>query len=109
MVDTAVVKSVQHYLAEVKRQGIPGSYGVIFGSQARGDVHQWSDIDLLVVSPKFDQQRSRTDVDTLWIIAANTDNRIEPIGVGERQYIEDTSSAIVEIARREGQIVHIDD
>jgi len=41
----------------------------------------------------------------LWRIAARTDSRIEPIPVGERQYQEDDSSAIIEIARREGQMI----
>ena len=60
---------------------------------------------MLVVSPQFDGQRKRTDIDTLWIVAARTDSRIEPIPVGSRQYLEDDSSAIIEMARREGQII----
>jgi hypothetical protein len=41
----------------------------------------------------------------LWRVAARTDSRIEPIPCGERQWVEDRSSAILEIARREGQVV----
>jgi hypothetical protein len=37
--------------------------------------------------------------------ASRTDNRIEPIPVGEKQYKEDDSSLIIEVARREGQII----
>lgn len=80
-------------------------FGVVFGSQAKGQANQWSDIDLLVVSPRFDGPRQRRDVDLLWRLAARTDSRIEPIPCGERQWKEDTSSAIVEIARRDGQEV----
>jgi hypothetical protein len=36
-------------------------------------------------------------------VAARTDTRIEPIACGERQWVEDDASAIIEIARREGQ------
>ncbi len=89
----------------VTRRGIPVRYGVIFGSQASGHPHTWSDIDLLVVSPRFDDERRREDVNLLWRIAARTDSRIEPIAVGQRQFEEDESSAIIEIARREGQVV----
>ncbi len=35
--------------------------------------------------------------------SAQTDSRIEPIGVGERQWREDDVSVILEMARREGQ------
>ena len=45
----------------------------------------------------------RTRIDLLWTLRAQTDSRIEPIAVGERQWREDTASAIIEIARREGQ------
>ena len=105
MVDEAIVRSVRRYLQAVARQGIPVRYGVIFGSYAAGRADSWSDIDLLVVSPQFDSLRERDDINLLWRIAARTDSRIEPISVGERQYQEDDSSAIIEIARREGQIV----
>jgi len=47
----------------------------------------------------------RSDVNTLWRVAARTDTRIEPIACGERQWVEDDSSASIEIARREGQRV----
>jgi hypothetical protein len=36
-----------------------------------------------------------------------TDSRIEPIAVGERQWLEDDANPLIEIARREGQIVTI--
>ena len=84
-------------------------FAVVFGSQTTGHPDRWSDIDLLVVSPKFDGQRDRRDIDLLWRLAAQTDSRIEPIPCGEIQWREDTSSAIVEIARREGQIVLLEE
>lgn len=105
MVDKTIVKSVQNYLAYVNRQGIPVSYGVIFGSYAKNQAHQWSDIDVLVVSPLFDKNHTAEDHERLWMYAARTDYRIEPIAVGEQQYKDDDSSMIIEIARREGQII----
>jgi predicted nucleotidyltransferase len=103
MVDESVVTQVRNYLRSVQDHGVAVRFGVIFGSQAAGQANRWSDIDLLVVSPRFDGQRSRKDIDLLWRLAARADNRIEPIPCGERQWQEDDSSAIIEIARREGQ------
>ncbi len=105
MVDSAVVKSVQNYLRAVTQKGVPVRYGVLYGSYATGKAHKWSDIDLLVISPRFDKKFKRADIDVLWHVAADVDSRIEPIAVGERQYKEDNSSFIIEIARREGQII----
>jgi hypothetical protein len=89
------------------QRGIPVHQGIIFGSQVSGQPHTWSDIDLLVVSPQFDGERKREDVNLLWRVATRTDSRIEPIAVGQRQFEEDDTSAIIEMARREGQIVSL--
>lgn len=106
MVDEAIAGTVRRYLQELGKKGISAQFAVVFGSQVRGQADVFSDIDLLVISPRFDEKRSREDVNLLWRVAARTDCRIEPIAVGVRQYEEDDSSAIVEIARREGHIVY---
>jgi predicted nucleotidyltransferase len=105
MADKTIVKSVQEYLKYVKEQGIPVSYGVLFGSYAKNEAHKWSDIDVLVVSPRFDENQTAEDHERLWMYAARTNKFIEPIPVGEKQYKEDNSSLILEVARREGQII----
>ena len=61
----------------------------------------------MVVSSRFDGPRDRRDVDLLWRLAARIDSRIEPVPCGEKQWEEDDSSAIVEIARREGKRVDL--
>ena len=105
MANRTIVKSVREYLQYVNQQGIPVSYGVLFGSHVKNKAHEWSDIDVLVVSPRFDGVQSAEDHERLWMFAARTINRIEPIPVGEKQFKEDKSSMILDIARREGQII----
>jgi len=105
MADKTIIKSVQKYLKYVQQQGIPVSYGVLFGSYVKNKAHPWSDIDVLVISPRFDEVQTAEDHERLWMYAARTDGRIEPIPVGEKQYKEDRSSLMLEVARREGQII----
>ena len=105
MVKESIALIVRQYLVNLRQHDIPIAYGVVFGSQARGEASEWSDIDLLVVSPRFDEVRKRTDLNLLWRVAARTDSRIEPIPVGQQQFLNDDSSSIIEIARREGQII----
>ena len=107
MVKESVLEGIRKYLTALKDQGVAVKFGVVFGSQVSGKADEWSDIDLLIISPSFDHQRTREDINLLWRLAAQTDNRIEPIPCGERQWIEDDSSAIIEIARREGEAVLI--
>jgi predicted nucleotidyltransferase len=105
MARKAVIKLIQKYLKYVSQQGIPVKYGVLFGSYAKGKANEWSDIDILVVSPVFDQQRTHVEYENLFIYAGRTDSRIEPIPVGEKQFAEDHSDMMIELARREGQII----
>jgi uncharacterized protein len=109
MVDQTIMKSVQDYLKAVQHEGIAVRFGVIFGSYTKGLSNNLSDIDVLVVSPVFDSPRRRKDIDLLWRLAARSDSRIEPVPCGERQWDEDSSSQIVEIARREGERITISD
>jgi len=107
MVDESIVRAVRSYLQGLVERGLVVSFGVVIGSRVHTTADRWSDIDLLVVSSKFDAMRSRRDIDLLWRVAARTDSRIEPIPCGERQWQEDSSSPIVEIARREGQRISV--
>jgi len=107
MVTSTIVMVVRNYLQTLHDYGLEVRFGVVFGSRSQGKANEWSDIDLLVVSPRFDNLRNRQDVDLLWRLAARSDSRLEPIPCGERQWVEDDSSAIVEIARREGEPINL--
>ncbi len=85
--------------------GSSSRFAVVFGSQVTGNADEWSDIDVLVVAARFDHERQRADIDLLWRLAARIDSRIEPLACGERQWDTDTSSALIEIARRQGERV----
>lgn len=105
MLEQSVLTSVNNFLAAVKSHHIVVERVVVFGSQAAGRASEWSDIDLLVVSPQFDDMRDRSQINLLWRLAARVDSRIEPIPCGSRQWHEDDSSAIIEIARRQGEVL----
>jgi len=105
MVDGSIERSVKNYLKKLEEAGYGECYAVVYGSQTTGSADTWSDIDLLVVSPLFDREIKRSDVNMLWRIAAETDSRIEPVPVGKIQYATDDGNAIIEIARRSGYII----
>ena len=102
MVDDAIVAIVRSYLTKVQAAGIRARRGIIFGSYARGTAREDSDIDLIVLAPEFDGERDRSKTDLLWALRASADSRVEPIGVGERQWEEDDETPVIEIARLEG-------
>lgn len=107
MLEPDIIDTVRTYLRAVQLKGIPVKFGVVFGSQAKGNVHEWSDIDLVVVSPRYDDEYDMSDVGLLRRAAAKIDWRIEPIACGERAWVDNDSSIIYEVARREGEKVYL--
>lgn len=102
MVESAVIESIKNYLRASNERGLPVAYAVLFGAYARNQAHSWSDMDVVVVSERFDEPLRREAVQLLWRVAACVDSQIEPTAAGLRQYESGAGSAIVEIARREG-------
>lgn len=100
-----IVKAVEAYLVRLAASGLSPVFAVIFGSQVRGDAVVWSDIDVVVVSPVFDVDKSRESVNKLWRAAARVDTRIEPVACGLEEWAHDDSRALLEVARRGGQVV----
>jgi predicted nucleotidyltransferase len=105
MVDGEVLKVVRGYLAAVRRAGIGAERAIVFGSHARGEATADSDIDVIVIAPDFDGPRDRARTALLWRLRASTDSRIEPVGVGVRQWSEDEGNPLIAVARLEGEEV----
>lgn len=105
MVEPEIRRITQAYLMELCASGISVNSAVVFGSRARGQSTAWSDIDMLVISPSFDGPRTREDLNRLWRVAANVDARIEPLPCGVIEWETGRESALVETARREGQVI----
>ncbi|MDO3378295.1 nucleotidyltransferase domain-containing protein [Geoalkalibacter halelectricus] len=100
-----ILMAVKSYLAALRKAGVDPEFAVVFGSQVSGRATSWSDIDVLVVAPQFDSMTDRRLINLLWRLAARVDSRIEPIPCGSRQWRENDSSAIIEVARRTGEIL----
>ena len=107
MVESTITSAIKRYVLALSTFGIHTNRLVLFGSFARGDADEYSDIDLVVIAPEFDGPRELTLVEKLWLATASADNRIEPIPCGEQEWETDGSRPILEIARREGVIITV--
>lgn len=108
MVEKSTIAHIKSYLKFLSANGIPEPSGILFGSRANGTSSKYSDIDLIVISSKYDTDRKWKDVDFLLNAAVNTCPLIEPILCGAKEWLEDDGRPILEIARREGIEVRID-
>jgi len=89
--------------------GIPVAAGVLYGSCARGEQFKESDIDLLVLSTIFVQNKPSELVNRLWRMTWRVDSRIEPIAVGVREFEENDSSPLIGMAQREGILIRMEE
>jgi uncharacterized protein len=103
MVAEEIKQSVKKYLGALKAGGLVVPFGVVFGSHANGCVGKWSDVDLLIVSRRFDQDYGYDEVEMLWQAATKTDSRIEPVPCGLKEWEGESDSPIIEIAKKEGE------
>ncbi len=108
MVEIAVVDAVRRYLAVLPGVGIHANRAVLFGSFARGEAGQYSDIDLVVIAPEFDAACVFDTIRSLWETTLLADDRIEPIPCGEREWDSGDGRPILDIARREGVVIEAD-
>lgn len=107
MASAEIVGIIKKYLYRLEERGFPVSFGVLYGSYARGEAHADSDVDLVVVSSCFDEPDSWHNTEILWETTVFTDSRIEPVGVGIQQWETDDGIPLIEIVRREGQIIRL--
>jgi len=108
MVEEAIITNIERYLRSLPALGIHARKAVLFGSHAKNSADEWSDIDLIVIAPEFDQSRESSLVKKLWRATLAVDNRIDPIPCGEREWETDEASPLLEIARREGVPIRVD-
>ncbi|KJU82209.1 DNA polymerase beta domain-containing protein, partial [Candidatus Magnetobacterium bavaricum] len=66
------------FLCRVGEKGINIDSAYLFGSFAKGNEGQWSDIDIAVISSGISEDRLEERV-RLMLIASDIDNRIEPV------------------------------
>jgi len=101
MVKKEVIKNINIYLNILAQSGIPVEKAFLFGSYARNEQNDESDIDLMLVSEKFDNPDDIL-IGQIWNLTRKADTRIEPYPVGLEKYNNDMVSPLLQIVRKEG-------
>jgi predicted nucleotidyltransferase len=101
MLQQDAIKIVRQYVTNLNNGGISIAKAFIFGSYARNQANENSDIDVLLVSSIFD-----TDDDSIlskpWSPKYRTNYHIEPVAIGLKRFQTDDNSIILEVVRKEG-------
>lgn len=101
MVEKAIHQTINAFIKELKKKKIKVAKVILFGSRVSGRAHEYSDIDVAVVSPDFGKDRYREGA-KLFEIACTIDPRIEPVPISLTSYENDTWIPIIYEIRKNG-------
>jgi predicted nucleotidyltransferase len=97
---TDVINIVKQYVTKLSSSGVDIYKAYLFGSYARNEATELSDIDVLIVSEAYNifnlEKKAKA-----WAITAGIDSRIEPHTIGTEKYFS-TGSIILNEALKEG-------
>ncbi len=81
------IKIVRGYASRLsKEEGLPIKRVIVFGSHAKGISQKWSDIDVCIISPKFENTPGALEF--LWKKRKKDEvlSGLEPIGFSEKDF-----------------------
>lgn len=92
-------QEILRYLDKIKSNGVQVEQAYLFGSHAKGTPHEWSDIDLCIISPQFTNWWET--ISWLWgMRLEGTDvTDVEPIGFTKEEFMTSDESLVQEIKR----------
>jgi predicted nucleotidyltransferase len=83
-----VLENINKFITELKKSNLTIDQAILFGSYAQGTNHEWSDIDLAIISSDFTGFRY-IDYDRFINAIRLSDSAIEPIAYRPEDFTDD--------------------
>jgi predicted nucleotidyltransferase len=96
------LNKVSEYIKLLNESGLLIDKAYLFGSAARDEQHEGSDIDVMLVSKRFDDLADDAAFGLVWRLTRKIDSRIEPYAVGLSRFDSDDVSPLLQIVKLEG-------
>ena len=91
---------IRRYVASLEARGIPIERVILFGSHASGHPEEWSDIDIAVISPKFDTLSLLERYEQLGLAKRDLHAPLDVVGFSSTQVADcEPESFLAEILR----------
>ncbi len=101
MAQKEIITLIRDFVRRLSREGIPVEKAFLYGSYARGEENEESDIDIMLVSEIFDKDDDQT-IGKTWRISRSVDVRLEPYTVGKERFLNDQYSPLLQLVKKEG-------
>lgn len=101
MAQKEIITLIRDFVKRLSQEGIPVDKAFLYGSYARGEENEESDIDIMLVSEIFDGNDDQT-IGKTWRISRSVDVRLEPYTVGRKRFLNDQYSPLLQLVKKEG-------
>lgn len=101
MVDEAIINVLKKFRDVLIDKGVRIEKMILYGSHARGDATEFSDIDIAIISEDFEKNKMEASTE-LFRISISVDPRLEPVAVSPKSYREDTWLPLIYEIRTRG-------
>ncbi len=101
MAKTEVIELLKEYIILLNSNGISVYKAFLFGSYSTNTANDASDIDVMIVSEKYDESDDEA-VGKIWKLTRLVSTKIEPFLIGKNKYYSDDNSPLIEQIKRHG-------
>ena len=101
MAKREIIKLLKEYVMLLNAEGISVSKAYLFGSYLNNTASDESDIDVLIVSDKYDENDDII-IGKVWRLTRKIDTKIEPFVIGVKKFKEDTTSPLINLIKSNG-------
>ena len=101
MAKAEVIELLKKYILLLNSNGISVYKAFLFGSYSTNTATEASDIDVMIVSEKYDESDDEA-VGKIWKLTRLVSTKIEPFLIGKNKFISDDNSPLIEQVKRQG-------
>ena len=101
MARSEVIALLKKYILLLNTEGLTVNKAFLFGSYSTDTATENSDIDVMLVSEKFDENDDEA-IGRIWRLTRKISTRIEPFLIGIRKFKDDSSSPLVNMVKAKG-------
>jgi predicted nucleotidyltransferase len=103
---TLVADQIERFVARLNRE-LDVAQVILFGSYAYGRPHEWSDVDIAVISPSFAAMGQVARLERLEQIAWEAEaHAVEPVGLTPEEYAQASDLSLLGEVREKGIVVY---
>ena len=101
MATREVIELLKKYIFLLNSEGISVKKAFLFGSYSSNTAIENSDIDVMIVSDKYDENDDIA-IGKTWRLTRKINTKIEPFLIGIKKFSDDNASPLVSMIKNQG-------